>query len=58
MLIANSNEVDTYANKSLLIAIIEINDNTKQIIPIDIFIVLFISQFSLKALRRGLFSDL
>ena len=43
MLIANSNEVDTYANKSLLIAIIEINDNTKQIIPIDIFIVLFIS---------------
>ena len=42
MLIANSNEVDTYANKSLLIVIIEINDNTKQIIPIDIFIVLFI----------------
>lgn len=43
MLIANSNEVDIYANKSLLIVIIEINDNTKQIIPIDIFIVLLIS---------------
>ena len=42
MLNANSNEVDIYATKSLLIVIIEINDNIKQIIPIDIFIVLFI----------------
>lgn len=43
MLIANSSDVVIIATKSLLISIIEKNDNIKHIIPIDIFNGLFIS---------------